>query len=138
MSEVRFAGAHVLKAGIKPDLAQVKAILEWPEPQSVLDTMGFLGLAGSQRPKIKNFGQVAQPLSDLTRNVRPPDLTKGSHEYKKVLREAKVELNQRQREAFVKLKLALTSDPVLRAPIYDGRPFIVTTDGSKFGFGAVL
>ncbi|QRW11108.1 Retrovirus-related Pol polyprotein from transposon opus [Ceratobasidium sp. AG-Ba] len=138
MSEATFAGARISKAGIKPDPAKVKAILEWPEPQSVLDTMGFLGLAGSQRPKIKNFGRIAQPLSDLTRDVRPADLTKGGHEYKRVLRESKVELNEQQRQAFVKLKLALTSDPMLRAPIYDGRPFIVTTDGSKFGFGAVL
>ncbi|QRV88070.1 Retrovirus-related Pol polyprotein from transposon opus [Ceratobasidium sp. AG-Ba] len=138
MAEATFAGARVSKAGIKPDPAKVRAILEWPEPKSVLDTMGFLGLAGSQRPKIKNFGRIAQPLSDLTRDVRPAELAKGGHDYKKALRDAKVELNELQRRAFVKLKIALTSDPVLRAPIYDGRPFIVTTDGSKFGFGAVL
>ncbi|QRW03363.1 Retrovirus-related Pol polyprotein from transposon opus [Ceratobasidium sp. AG-Ba] len=138
MSEATFAGARVSKAGIKPDPSKVRAILEWPEPKSVLDTMGFLGLAGSQRPKIKNFGRIAQPLSDLTRDARPADLTKGSHDYKKALRETRVELNEAQRRAFVKLKLALTSDPVLRAPVYDGRPFIVTTDGSKFGFGAML
>ncbi|QRW13991.1 Retrovirus-related Pol polyprotein from transposon opus [Ceratobasidium sp. AG-Ba] len=138
MSEATFAGARVSKAGIKSDPAKVRAILEWPEPKSVLDTMGFLGLAGSQRAKIKNFARIAQPLSDLTRDVRPADLTKGSHEYKRALREAKIELDERGQKAFVKLKVALTSDPVLRAPIYDGRPFIVTTDGSKFGFGAVL
>ncbi|QRW11147.1 Retrovirus-related Pol polyprotein from transposon opus [Ceratobasidium sp. AG-Ba] len=138
MTEATFAGARVSKAGIKPDPAKVRAILEWPEPKSVLDTMGFLGLAGSQRPKIKNFGRIAQPLSDLTRDVRPAELTKGGHDYKKALRKAKVELNEPQKKAFVKLKVALTSDPVLRAPVYDGRPFVVTTDGSKFGFGAVL
>ncbi|QRV99741.1 Retrovirus-related Pol polyprotein from transposon opus [Ceratobasidium sp. AG-Ba] len=138
MSEATFAGARVSKAGIKPDPAKVKAILEWPEPESVLDTMGFLGLAGSQRSKIKDFARIAQPLSDLTRDVRPAETAKGSHDYKKALREARVHLDDRAQRAFVKLKVALTSDPVLRAPVYDGRPFIVTTDGSKFGFGAVL
>ncbi|QRV90612.1 Retrovirus-related Pol polyprotein from transposon [Ceratobasidium sp. AG-Ba] len=138
MAEATFAGARVSQAGIKPDPAKVRAILDWPEPESVLDTMGFLGLAGSQRTKIKNFARIAQPLSDLTRDVRPADLPKGSHEYKKALREAKVKLDEQGLRAFVRLKLALTSDPVLRAPVYDGRPFIVTTDGSKFGFGAVL
>ncbi|QRW11706.1 Retrovirus-related Pol polyprotein from transposon [Ceratobasidium sp. AG-Ba] len=138
MSEATFAGARVSKAGIKADPAKIRAILEWPEPESVLDTMGFLGLAGSQRSKIKNFARIAQPLSDLTRDVRPADLPKGSHEYKKALRDAKVVLDKNAQRAFVKLKVALTSDPVLRAPVYDGRPFIVTTDGSKFGFGAVL
>ncbi|QRW08796.1 Retrovirus-related Pol polyprotein from transposon [Ceratobasidium sp. AG-Ba] len=138
MSEATFAGARVSKAGIKADPAKIRAILEWPEPESVLDTMGFLGLAGSQRSKIKNFARIAQPLSDLTRDVWPADLPKGSHEYKKALRDAKVVLDKNAQRAFVKLKVALTSDPVLRAPVYDGRPFIVTTDGSKFGFGAVL
>ncbi|QRW03349.1 Retrovirus-related Pol polyprotein from transposon opus [Ceratobasidium sp. AG-Ba] len=138
MSEATFAGARVSKAGIKRDPAKVRAILEWPEPKSVLDTMGFLGLAGSQRAKIKNFGRIAQPLSDLTRDVCPAELAKGSHDYKRALREAKVELDVPQQRAFVKLKVALTSDPVLRAPVYDGRPFIITTDGSKFGFGATL
>ncbi|KIJ29607.1 hypothetical protein M422DRAFT_83888, partial [Sphaerobolus stellatus SS14] len=43
-----------------------------------------------------------------------------------------------QREAFLKLKVLLTSEPVLKAPIYDGRPFRVTTDGSGKGFGGML
>ncbi|QRW13257.1 Retrovirus-related Pol polyprotein from transposon opus [Ceratobasidium sp. AG-Ba] len=138
MSEATFAGARVSKAGIKANPAKIRAILEWPEPESVLDTMGFLGLAGSQRSKIKNFARIAQPLSDLTRDVRPANLPKGSHKYKKALRDAKVKLDENGQRAFVKLKVALTLDPVLRAPVYNGRPFIVTTDGSKFGFGAVL
>ncbi|KZP24896.1 hypothetical protein FIBSPDRAFT_697792, partial [Athelia psychrophila] len=41
--------------------------------------------------------------------------------------------------AFLMLKAALVSDPVLQAPIFDGRPFIVTSDRRcKDRFGAVL
>lgn len=139
MTEASFAGARVSAQGIRPDLRKVRAILEWPEPSTVLEIMSFLGLAGAYRSKIRDFARVAQPLSDLTRNVRPPPATsKSSFEYKRALRESKVELTADQRRAFVNLKLALTSDPVLRAPVYDDRPFIVTTDGSKYGFGAVL
>lgn len=36
------------------------------------------------------------------------------------------------------LKQALTSEPVLRASVFDGRTFIVTSDGCKDGFGAML
>ena len=40
--------------------------------------------------------------------------------------------------AFLNLKIALTSRPVLQAPKYNGLPFIITTDGCQEGLGAVL
>ena len=40
--------------------------------------------------------------------------------------------------AFLKLKIALTCEPVLKGPKYDGTPFIVTTDGCKNGFAGML
>ena len=41
-------------------------------------------------------------------------------------------------KAFVVLKMALTSAPVLKGPKYNGTSFIVTTDGCKDGFASVL
>ena len=41
-------------------------------------------------------------------------------------------------KAFIDLKVALTEQPVLHAPRYDGTPFIITTDGCQEGFGACL
>ena len=38
----------------------------------------------------------------------------------------------------LRLKAIMTSEPVLRGPRWDGTPFIVTSDGSKDAFGAVL
>ncbi|QRV96866.1 Retrovirus-related Pol polyprotein from transposon opus [Ceratobasidium sp. AG-Ba] len=49
-----------------------------------------------------------------------------------------VELSDEGKRAFVDLKTTLTSDLVLRAPVYNDHPFIVTTNRSKYGFGAVL
>ncbi|QRV83928.1 Retrovirus-related Pol polyprotein from transposon [Ceratobasidium sp. AG-Ba] len=140
MTEARFAGARCSSEGVKPDLAKVRAILEWPEPKSALEIMSFLGCVGSFRSCIRNYARIAQPLSDLTRDVRPPQIgtPAGKHEYQKALRDAKVELTEQERKAFAELKTILTSDVVMRAPVYDGRPFTVTTDGSKFGFGAML
>ncbi|ETW82063.1 hypothetical protein HETIRDRAFT_244556, partial [Heterobasidion irregulare TC 32-1] len=40
--------------------------------------------------------------------------------------------------ALLNLKTALTSKPVLRKLVFDGTPFIITTDGCQQGFGAVL
>ena len=40
--------------------------------------------------------------------------------------------------AFIAIKAALTSEPVLRSPNYDGSPFVVTTDRCMKGFAGVL
>ena len=39
---------------------------------------------------------------------------------------------------FLCLKIALTCEPVLKDPKYDSTPFIVTTDGCKYGFAEML
>ncbi|KAG2047566.1 hypothetical protein BDR06DRAFT_834864, partial [Suillus hirtellus] len=41
-------------------------------------------------------------------------------------------------EAFMDLKQALVSEPILKGPWFDSSPFIVTTDGSQDSFSAVL
>ncbi|CAM5084208.1 unnamed protein product, partial [Natator depressus] len=48
-----------------------------------------------------------------------------------------VQWTEKCQKAFNKLKATLTSDPVLRAPDFD-KPFLVTTDASERGVGAVL
>ncbi|KAF8748682.1 hypothetical protein RHS01_10633 [Rhizoctonia solani] len=138
MSEARFAGAMVSKEGIKPDLSKVKSILEWPEPRSVLEVMSFIGLANAYRAKIRNFARVAEPLTNLTRNVQRAETGAGGNRHRKTLKDAKIKLSTTEKRAFAELKIALTSNPVLKPPIYDGRPFTITTDGSKAGFGAVV
>jgi hypothetical protein len=45
---------------------------------------------------------------------------------------------QEHTKAFLDLKMAITSRPVLQAPRYDGSHFIVTSDGCIEGFSAVL
>ena len=46
--------------------------------------------------------------------------------------------NKDHDRAFLGLKIALTCEPVLKGPKYDGTPFIVTTDGCKNGFAGML
>ena len=40
--------------------------------------------------------------------------------------------------AFLRLKITLMCEPVLKGPKYDGTLFIVTTDGCKTGFAGML
>jgi hypothetical protein len=41
-------------------------------------------------------------------------------------------------QAFLDLKIAITSEPILWGPKWDGTPFIVLTDGCKEGFAGML
>ncbi len=81
----------------------------------------FLGLAGYYRCFIPNFSSLAAPLTDLTRKGQPE----------------RVIWSPETEEAFHQIKRALTEEPVLRAPDF-GCPFLLQTDASEAGLGAVL
>ncbi|CAM4548238.1 unnamed protein product [Caretta caretta] len=78
-------------------------------------------LAGYYRRFVPHYIQIAAPLTDLTKKKQPNA----------------VQWTEKCQKAFNKLKATLMSDPVLRAPDFD-KPFLVTTDVSERGVGAVL
>ncbi len=80
----------------------------------------FLGLSSYNRRFIPEDAKVASPLHKLTRK----DLT--------------FEWSEECDKAFNKLKKLLTSAPVLDYPKFDGRGFIMATDASYSGLGAVI
>jgi len=111
---------HVLSPnGVSTDPAKIRDVQTWPSPQSVKDVKSFLGLAGYYRRFVKNFGMIARPLTDL--------LKKG----KVFLWTAICE------EAFQLPKKSLISAPVLALPNF-AKPFVIETDASETGIGAVL
>jgi hypothetical protein len=139
MTEATFAGNRVGPEGIKPDLTKLTAIVDWETPHDLLNLKSFLGLCGHFHGLIKNYARIAQPLTDLERLAKVGGAgSKG--EWRRCMRavELRRQWGEKQQVVFVKLKAALTSEPVLRGPVFNGRPFIVTTDGSKEGFGGML
>jgi transposase InsO family protein len=139
MSEAMFAGARVGAEGVLPDLTKLTAIVDWRRPNNALNLVSFLGLTGHFRDLIRGYARVEGPLRDLLGEVKlPQPCTKSS--YRRVM--AAHELESRWKEehtnAFLNLKIAITSEPILRGPRWDGTPFVVTTDGSKDGFAGVL
>ena len=97
----------------------MKAILNWPRPQSTHDIRSLLGLASYYRKFIRGFSQLAKPLTDLTRD-------------KVVWRWGDTEQN-----SFLVLKAAMAITPILRLPDFE-RQFVVMTDASDVAIGAIL
>ena len=139
MTETTFAGATVGPHGVQPDLAKLSAIVEWKQPDHALNLMSFLGLTGHFRDLIKSYSKIEGPLRDLLKQVEIPKPISKSM-YRRALTNHKLadKWEHKHTKAFLNLKIALTSQPTLHAPRYDGTPFVVTTDGCQEGFGAVL
>ncbi|GBG76581.1 hypothetical protein CBR_g22461 [Chara braunii] len=111
---------HVISGdGLAPEAAKIAVIQEWPQPQTVRDVRSFMGLASYYRKFVRNFSAVAAHLTNLTKKDTP------------FLWFLHCQL------AFTRLKKALTRAPVLKLPD-PTLPFILTTDASQYGIGAVL
>lgn len=134
-----FAGGTVGPDGVTPDLAKLTAIVNWPQPIDALALASFIGVAGHYRDLIRGFAKIAQPLQDLLKEANPGKNTSKT-EWRRRMRNFTLahRWTDRHTTSFVTLKKILTSEPVLRRPVFDGTPFVVTTDGCKEGFGAVL
>jgi transposase InsO family protein len=139
MTTAEFAGATVGPNGVQPDLSKLTAIVNWKVPENALNLSSFLGLTGWFRDLIKDYARIEQPLRDLIREVEIPEKCSKTV-YRRVMANhlLKGRWTVQHTHAFLKLKAIMTSEPVLRGPRWDGTPFIVTSDGSKDAFGAVL
>ncbi|GBG65021.1 hypothetical protein CBR_g49090 [Chara braunii] len=118
-TKILYLGHEVSEEGIRPEDAKVASIRDWPRPQTVTEVRSFLGMCGYYRNFVKNYSTVASPLTDVTRLDTPWDWSDECE------------------GAFKKLKYALMNHEVLMVPDPQ-KPFIVTTDASQFGIGAVL
>jgi hypothetical protein len=118
-SNVKFLGHVVSEEGISTDLDQVKAVQDWPRQKTPKQMRGFLGLCSYYRKYVKNFATIARPLHKLCE--------KGS----------RFQWNDECEQAFIRLKDALTSPPILSYP-RPGCQFIVDSDASDKAVGAVL
>ena len=120
-NEVIYLGHLIDGTGIRPDPAKCKAVKDFPIPKSKTDVRAFLGLASYYRRFIKDFAEIAKPLTELTK-------TKNN---------CKFEWCEKTQNAFELLKSRLLNPPILRCPDFKC-PFILQTDASNYGLGVVL
>ena len=118
-NEVSYLGHVLSEKGLNPDPRKIEAVKLFPEPKNMKNVRQFLGLAGYYRRFIKNFAQIAKPLTRLLqKNVT-------------------FEWDDKANEAFEALKDALCNPPVLQFPDLN-QPFNITTDASGYAVGGVL
>ncbi len=55
---------------------QIKAVRDWPEPQSVRDIQVFLGFANFYRRYIQGFSRLAAPLTSMLKTTSVAGLAK--------------------------------------------------------------
>ena len=118
-TQVRYLGHIVSREGIEPDPEKVRAIREFPRPSNISDLRRFLGMASYYRRFIEEFAEIAQPLHALTEKDRPFQWCPTCE------------------EAFQRLLRCLSSTPILGYPDFH-QQFVVETDASNMGLGAVL
>ena len=64
---IDYLGHIISGSEVSMDPSKLQSIKEWPAPKNVRGVRGFLGLTGYYRKFIKNYGQVAKPLTDFTK-----------------------------------------------------------------------
>jgi len=122
-SEVEFLGFQLSKDGWAPTELKVTGIVEWLAPETVKHLHSFLGMANFFRTFIPLYSDMSSPLTELLKD------TKGGQQT--------LQWFMACQTAFVSLKTALTSVPILQH-IDPALRTVVHIDGSQNTVGAVL
>ena len=112
-------GHRISARGIEVDRAKIEAIEKLPPPSSIKGIRSFLGHVGFYRRFIKDFSQIAKPLSNL--------LVQGTS----------FEFDAQCMCAFSVLKDKMVSTLIVVAPDWSF-PFELMCDPSDYAIGAVL
>ncbi|RXN05991.1 Retrovirus-related Pol poly from transposon [Labeo rohita] len=145
--EVRYLGRIVSAEGSRMDSADTVAVtaLKEQKPSTVGELRRILGLLSYYRQYIKDFSRIASPLYDLLKGNTDGDEPQGRGKHKVrnnkrthvVPSNKSIEWTEYHQEILEKLIECLVQPPILGFPDFS-QPFILHTDASNQGLGAVL
>jgi len=143
--KLSFLGGVISQHGYQIDPKATNAVIAMKNlnPWTVGEVRGLMGLLGVYRRHIKNFAQTAKPIYDLlSLDLRKKrNVTSNKHTPKgnsgQVPSLSPKEWETRHQSALEVLKDHITSPPLLAYSDYNA-PFVVHTDASQDGLGAVL
>ena len=105
-------GKIVTGEGTTTDPALIKDMLEFPEPRNPKQALSFLGLCGVFQNYIKDYMAIAEPLYKFSCSKEMWGI--------------------RQAKAFLSLKQAMASAPVLKHADFN-KDFVIFSDASDLG-----
>ncbi len=117
--EVDFLGHRLCPDGMRMDEIKVEKILKMPPPKDRKQMQSLYGMFSYYRRFLKNFASISAPLSSLLSTRRDFEWTPEAQ------------------GALEELKKLLVDGAVLAA-VDEDLPFLVDTDASAYGVGAVL
>ena len=117
--QIEYLGVIVGNGQIQMDISKTNAVSKWPRPRNVRDVRAILGYTGYYRRFFKGYSTIARPLIDLTKKA------------------AEFRWEDTHEKAFQTLIQGMSSRPILLQPNFD-KPFVLQTDASALGMGAVL
>ena len=122
-TQLQYLGHLVGEGVMSPIQDKVQAIRDMEKPSTVTQLRSFLGSVGYYQRFIPHFNSIAAPLQKLTSA--------------KLSKNSPVPWTDEAERAFYKLREALMGEPVLQL-VKPDFPFILQTDASDEGLGAVL
>ena len=118
LREILYLGHIISGEGVKVDPNKIQVIEDWHVPNNVTELQGFLGLTTYYPKFVKDYGKIAQPLTNL-------------------LKKGKFIWTNEANETFESLKKAMTTTSVLAMPNFQ-HPFIIKDDSSCEGIASSL
>lgn len=148
--QIRYLGMLVSGEGVQIDPKDLDAVIAMKErkPRTVGELRTLLGFLSYYRSFVQDFSRLARPLFELLQNSNEkngenkPAPTKGKRNAKKgdknqLPSRTPIIWTTEHQEIVSKFVEILTNPPVLAYPNFD-LPFVLHTDASNQGLGAVL
>ncbi|KRH93336.1 pol polyprotein, partial [Pseudoloma neurophilia] len=122
--ELIILGNRISKGSVSPDPSKIKTIQAHKLPTTIQELRSFLGLVNFCREYLPRLSEVANPLFALLKGKTQKSKAQITHSLK-------------SKDAFTQIKEMITSDLSKSQPDLQ-KPFILTTDASEIGIGAIL
>ena len=132
--KVNFLGHEISTTGVATATDKIQAVTDWPVPKTMKDVRSFLGFCSYYRRFVKGFAQLAKPLHQLLSDREPG---KACRRRKSVSIQTRWYEDASLQHVFDTLQHAMTNTPVLGFADFN-LPFVLETDASNDGIGAVL